>query len=118
MTKEIKTLERQAYEYACPAASTLYKQGFIKEEWLRDMLAQAYLAGASYSSNAQWNCVENNTNIPQGPRILCAKRNRYGWRMTICKFDGEDFFNENTDSYRPTHFMIIPPIMPSETKNE
>lgn len=65
MTKEIKTLENHAYEYACPAARTLYRQGFIKEEWLRDMLAQAYLAGAAYSSNAQWNCVENNTNIPK-----------------------------------------------------
>lgn len=118
MTKEIKTLESQAYEYAGPAAKTLYRQGFIKEEWLRNMLAQAYLAGAAYSSNAQWDCVENNANIPQGSRILCAKRNRYGWRMAICKFDGEDFFNENIDSYRPTHFMIIPPIMLSETQNE
>ena len=54
MEKEIKTLESQAYEYACPAAKTLYRQGFIKEEWLRDMLAQAYLAGHETEKKDQW----------------------------------------------------------------
>lgn len=112
MEKEIKTLESQAYEYACPAARTLYRQGFIKEEWLRDMLAQAYLAGHEAAIKNQWQDAANTPPVDED--VLVDYPYEHGY--AVAYYDGEDWYLTETGRLlRPTCWM---PILPHNKTKE
>ena len=74
MEKELKTLETRAHEYAYPVAKTLYRQGFVKETWLENVVADGYMAGHEAAIKNQWRDATDYPPIDED--VLVYHRNR------------------------------------------
>lgn len=106
MEKELKTLETRAHEYAYPVAKTLYRQGFVKETWLENVVADGYMAGHEAAIKNQWRDATDYPPIDEDVLVDYPYEHEY----VVAYYDGEDWYITETGRLiRPTHWMSIPP---------
>jgi len=106
MEKELKTLETRAHEYAYPVAKTLYRQGFVKETWLENVVADGYMAGHEDAIKNQWRDATDYPPIDED--VLVDYPYEHGY--AVAYYDGKDWYLTETGRLlHPTRWMPIPP---------
>ena len=111
METKTKTLEERAHDYARPAAKALYRQGFIKETWLEEIVAAGYIAGHETAIKSQWHDAADYPPIDED--VLVDYPYEHGF--VVAYYDGEDWYITETGRLiRPIRWMSIPPNKETE----
>lgn len=103
----MKTIEEKAQAYTDSTDTRV----FGCEETLdaTELIQQGYIAGATEALSEQWRSVEDELPKTDDDVLVIYSRSytpKYK-EMAVAYWDGEDWYTNDGDHIRPTHWMVI-----------